>query len=118
MSLDENLFTLIITPSKEDPINVVDLVDSKTGAIYYRKQRIPGAVYTAQVYGSSTINIDTAVNSELAISDFLSESLLLSATAPSSTSKVKVLELFNPSSLVELKYTGTLSFRWSFKWEE
>lgn len=50
--------------------------------------------------------------------DFMSESLLVTATAPSATSKTKILELYNPTSTVELKYTGTLSFRWSFKWEE
>ncbi len=50
--------------------------------------------------------------------DFMSESLLVTATAPSPSSKTKILELCNPSSTVELKYTGTLSFRWGFKWEE
>ncbi|KAJ7595087.1 hypothetical protein C8J56DRAFT_928370 [Mycena floridula] len=98
MSLDENLFTLIISPSKDDP-NVVDLVDG-SGSIYYRKQRIPGPQYTAQVY------------------DFFSQSLLVSATGLSASSKVKTLELYNPNTEVELKHTGTISFRWSFKWEE
>ncbi len=50
--------------------------------------------------------------------DFTSQSLLCSATAPNASSKVKILELFNPSMTVELKYTGTLSFRWAFKFEE
>lgn len=98
MSLDKNLFTLLVTPHKDDP-NVIDLVDP-AGTIHYRKQRVPGAVYTIQVY------------------DFFSESLLVTATAPNATSKVKVLELYNPNMTVELKYTGTLSFRWSFKFEE
>ncbi|KAG6370928.1 hypothetical protein JVT61DRAFT_10775 [Boletus reticuloceps] len=40
-----------------------------------------------------------------------------SATAPSATSKHKTLELYNPSKVVELRYTGTLTFQWSFKWE-
>ncbi|THH13744.1 hypothetical protein EW146_g6498 [Bondarzewia mesenterica] len=48
----------------------------------------------------------------------LSESLLASATAPSATSKHKIIELHNPSQVVELKSVGTLSFKWSFKWEE
>jgi hypothetical protein len=52
MSLDQNLFTLIVTPSKDDP-NVVDLVDPE-GRIHYRKQRLPGVTYTAQVYGAFT----------------------------------------------------------------
>lgn len=47
----------------------------------------------------------------------MTESLLVKATAPSATSKTKILELYNPTSTVELKYTGTLTFRWSFKWE-
>jgi len=48
----------------------------------------------------------------------MSESLLATAAAPSATSKFKTVELCNPTSIVELKFTGTLSFRWSFKWEE
>ncbi|KAJ6558515.1 hypothetical protein DFH09DRAFT_532827 [Mycena vulgaris] len=98
MSLDQNLFTLIVTPSTENP-NVLDLVDP-AGRAHYRKQRIPGPVYKTEVY------------------DPLSESLLVTATAPAASSKIKFLELCNPSTTVELKYTGTLSFRWSFKWEE
>jgi hypothetical protein len=50
--------------------------------------------------------------------DPMSESLLITATAPSATSKVKLLELCNPTTVVEMKYAGTLSFRWAFKWEE
>ncbi|KAJ7497073.1 hypothetical protein FB451DRAFT_1209976 [Mycena latifolia] len=98
MSLDQNLFTLVVTPSSDNP-NVLDLVDP-AGRAHYRKQRIPGPVYKTEVY------------------DPLSESLLVTATAPAASSKVKFLELCNPSTTVELKYTGTLSFRWSFKWEE
>ncbi|KAK0497310.1 hypothetical protein EDD18DRAFT_1161552 [Armillaria luteobubalina] len=97
MSLDQNLFTLLVTPNKEDP-NVIDLVDP-SGVTYYRKQRVAGAVYTVEVY------------------DFMSESLLVTATAPSASSKTKVLELYNPTTTLELKYTGTLTFRWNFKWE-
>ena len=48
----------------------------------------------------------------------MSESLLATAAAPAAVSKFKTIELCNPTSIVELKYTGTLSFRWSFKWEE
>ncbi|KAF5367829.1 hypothetical protein D9757_010332 [Collybiopsis confluens] len=99
MSLDQNLFTLIVTPSTVDP-NVIDLIDPANGQIHYRKQRVPGATYKAEVY------------------DFMSESLLITATAPSATSKSKTLELNNPTTSVELKYTGTLSFKWAFQWEE
>ncbi|KAJ6593653.1 hypothetical protein B0H19DRAFT_1091407 [Mycena capillaripes] len=98
MSLDQNLFTLVVTPSTENP-HVVDLIDT-SGRAHYRKQRVPGPVYKTEVY------------------DPLSEALLATATAPSASSKIKFLELHNPSITVELKYTGTLSFKWSFKWEE
>ena len=50
--------------------------------------------------------------------DPLSHSLLASATAPSATSKHKTIELHNPSQVVELKFSGTLTFKWKFKWEE
>ncbi|ETW79324.1 hypothetical protein HETIRDRAFT_245675, partial [Heterobasidion irregulare TC 32-1] len=98
MSLDQNLFTLNVTPNAEHP-SVVDLVDPK-GTVHYRKEREPGTLYRINVY------------------EPLSESLLASATAPSATSKQKIIELHNPSQVVELKSIGTLSFKWSFKWEE
>ncbi|KAJ4470113.1 hypothetical protein J3R30DRAFT_3301509 [Lentinula aciculospora] len=98
MSLDQNLFTLIVTRSTLDP-NVVDLVDL-VGQIHYRKQRVSGPMYKAEVY------------------DFMSESLLDASSAPSTTSKVKTLEFCNPTLAVELKFTGTLSFKWSFQWED
>ncbi|OCH84699.1 hypothetical protein OBBRIDRAFT_383395 [Obba rivulosa] len=98
MSLDQNLFTLHVTPHPDDP-TVLDLVDPK-GTAHYRKQRVPGNVYHVEVY------------------DPLSESLLASATAPSATSKHKTLQLHNPDTVVELRHTGTLTFKWSFKWEE
>ncbi|KAJ7072525.1 hypothetical protein C8F01DRAFT_1104263 [Mycena amicta] len=96
--LDQNLFTLIVTQSTENP-NVVDLNDP-AGVAHYRKQRVAGPVYKMEIY------------------DPLSEALLVTATGPSAASKIKVLELSNPSATVELKHTGTLSFRWSFKWED
>ncbi|KAJ7874734.1 hypothetical protein B0H14DRAFT_2717323 [Mycena olivaceomarginata] len=99
MSLDQNLFTLIVTPSKENP-HVVDLVDP-AGRAHYRKQRAADiAMYKAEVY------------------DPMTGALLVTATAPSASTKIKFLELCNPTKTVELKYTGTLSFKWSFKWEE
>ncbi|KAJ7251826.1 hypothetical protein B0H12DRAFT_1119012 [Mycena haematopus] len=98
MSLDQNLFTLLVAPSTENP-NVVDFVDT-AGRAHYRKQRIPGPIYKTEVY------------------DPLSEALLVTVTAPSASSKIKFLELCNPTKTVELKYTGTLSFKWSFKWED
>ncbi|KXN86622.1 hypothetical protein AN958_09926 [Leucoagaricus sp. SymC.cos] len=99
MSLDQNLFTLQLIPHKDYP-NVIDLIDP-SGTVHYRKQRmLAGPEYKIEVY------------------DPLSESLLITATAPSPTSKVKILELSNPTQVVELKYTGTISFRWGFKWED
>ncbi|KAF7315274.1 hypothetical protein MIND_00041800 [Mycena indigotica] len=98
MSLDQNLFTLIVTPSTKNP-NVVDLHDPM-GNVHYRKQRTAGQFYLMQIY------------------DPHSEALLVSVTAPSATSKAKVLELSNPSATVDLKSVGTLTFRWSFKWED
>jgi hypothetical protein len=51
MSLDKNLFTLVITPDANDPA-VVDLVDP-SGVVHYSKRRVPGPVYKAEVYGES-----------------------------------------------------------------
>lgn len=80
---------------------------------------MPGTVYKVEVYGGCLIvhNILVVLTPNVVL-DPMSESLLATATAPASTSKHKTLELYNPSTVVELKYTGTLSFRWSFKWEE
>jgi hypothetical protein len=49
MSLDQNLFTLAISPSKDDA-DAVDLVDS-TGVPHYRKRRVHGLVYKMEMYG-------------------------------------------------------------------
>ncbi|EGO20541.1 hypothetical protein SERLADRAFT_476822, partial [Serpula lacrymans var. lacrymans S7.9] len=100
MSLDQNLFTLHVIPNKSDSSGLIlDLVDP-SGNVHYRKQRVPGQVYKIEVY------------------DPIAESLLASATAPSATSKHKTLELYNPNQIVELKFVGTLTFRWAFKWED
>ncbi|KDR80558.1 hypothetical protein GALMADRAFT_61532 [Galerina marginata CBS 339.88] len=98
MSLDKNLFTLHFTPHKDNAA-VIDLVDP-SGTVHYRKQRVSCPEYKIEVY------------------DPMAESLLATATSPGPTTKVKTLELYNPTSVVELKYTGTLSFRWAFKWED
>jgi len=98
MSLDKNLFTLHFTQNEHNP-QVVDLLDP-SGTVHYRKQRVLGVEYKVELY------------------DPISESLLITATSPSVTSKFRTLELCNPTTVVELKYTGTLSFRWGFKWEQ
>ncbi|KAI0334629.1 hypothetical protein GY45DRAFT_1426956 [Cubamyces sp. BRFM 1775] len=98
MSLDQNLFTLNVASRPDDP-NVLDLVDPN-GVVHYTKRRLPGTVYTIELI------------------DPLSESVLATVTAPSPTSKHKTIQLFNPDIVVELKYTGTIQFKWGFKWEE
>ncbi|EJD07364.1 uncharacterized protein FOMMEDRAFT_164351 [Fomitiporia mediterranea MF3/22] len=100
MSLDQNLFTLNITPREGDPL-VTELIDP-SGTAHYRKVRTQNA---GGLY-------------EFSLFEPLYESLLATVTAPSATSKHKTVELHNPSVPVELKYTGTFTFRWSFKWEE
>lgn len=104
MSLDRNLFTLLLTPNAaasrpDEGVTVVDLVDPN-GTVHYRKRRFAGGVYKAELY------------------EPVSGSLLACMTAPSATSKHKTMELYNPTKVVELKFTGTLSFKWAFKWEE
>lgn len=98
MSLDKNLFTLNVSPRPDDP-NIVELIDP-LGTIHYRKQRVQGTTYAVDVY------------------DPVAESKLITAAAPNATSKHKTLQLFNPDAVVEFKYTGTISFKWAFKWED
>ncbi|TBU30078.1 hypothetical protein BD309DRAFT_990453 [Dichomitus squalens] len=96
MSYD--LFSLNFVPRQEDR-TIIDLVDPK-GLSYYTKRRVLTTEYKIEVY------------------DTLSESLLASVSAPSASSKHKTLQLHNPDSVVELKSTGVLTFKWSFKWED
>ncbi|KAI0351868.1 hypothetical protein OH77DRAFT_1438977 [Trametes cingulata] len=98
MSLDQNLFTLNVNPRTDDR-NALDLIDPN-GVVHYTKRRLPGTEYTIEMI------------------DPLSGSVLATVTAPSPTSKHKTLQLYNPDIVVELKYTGTITFRWAFKWEE
>ncbi|KAI5832386.1 hypothetical protein K523DRAFT_414197, partial [Schizophyllum commune Tattone D] len=98
MSLDKNLFTLLFRQRGDDPASV-DLVDP-AGTVHYQKRLAAGPVYRAEV------------------TDPLTQSLLASATAPAALNKAKTLELYNPNSVVELKHTGLLTFKWTFKWGE
>ncbi|KAH8105550.1 hypothetical protein DFH11DRAFT_1644548 [Phellopilus nigrolimitatus] len=102
MSLDQNLFTLNITPRADTPL-VTELIDPHN-IVHYRKERAnapaAGALYEFDLF------------------DPLSGSLLATVTAPSASSKHKTIELHNPSVPIELKYTGTFTFRWTFSWEE
>ncbi|CAE7124972.1 unnamed protein product [Rhizoctonia solani] len=98
--LDKNLYTLTIEESKDEP-GATDLLDSDGVALYRRR-------WGDSKEGSYAINIF----------DHLSDSLLATVTASNATSKNKVIELHNPTILVELNFTGRLSFKWNFVWEE
>ncbi|KAI0296565.1 hypothetical protein B0F90DRAFT_1811304 [Multifurca ochricompacta] len=98
MSLDRNLFTLNIVPNENDTA-VQDLV-LPSGIAHYHKQRERGSSYRINLF------------------DPMSQSLLASATAPHASSKHKMIELYNPTQVIEFKSIGTLTFRWSFRWEE
>ena len=103
--------------NKDDP-NIIDLVDTSNNP-YYRKRRVQGTEYKIDVYGTSFGALCVMIYSNITLlEEPLSESLLASVTAPNATSKVKVIELHNPSQKVELKYTGTLTFKWRFEWEQ
>jgi len=96
MALDQNLFTLQLNrlPGEDGSIDLVD----PAGALHYRKRRLDGA----HLFG---------------VYEPLSDSLL-AAIGSSSNNKAKVIELFNPNAIIQIKYVGTLSFRWSFQWED
>lgn len=98
MSLDKNLFTLIFKP-RDDDSSSVDLVDP-AGALHYEKRVAAGPVYRTEV------------------TDPLTRSLLASSTSPAPLTKVKTIELYNPNSAIELKYTGLITFKWTFLWGE
>ncbi|KAF8606033.1 hypothetical protein BDV93DRAFT_543190 [Ceratobasidium sp. AG-I] len=98
--LDKNLFTLTIDESKEET-GATDLLDSNGEPVYRRR-------WGDSKEGSYAVNIF----------DPLSDSLLATVTAPNATSKNKLIELHNPTIKVELNFTGRLSFKWNFMWEE
>ena len=50
MSLDQNLFTLNVTPRADDR-NIIDLVDPR-GVAHYMKRRLPTNEYNIEVYGT------------------------------------------------------------------
>ncbi|KZT59885.1 hypothetical protein CALCODRAFT_421145, partial [Calocera cornea HHB12733] len=98
MALDANLFTLVLTPVKGDP-SLVDLVDPN-GEVHYRKRLI-----SAQP------------TYEMSIFDPLTQALLCTVKGTNPMAKQKTIELFNPNVTVSFQYTGTLTFKWSFEWE-
>jgi len=119
MSLDRNLFTLNVVLNESNPA-VHDLV-LPSGTVHYHKEREGGSSYRIYLFGapgSSLACSDLKESTLTSCPDPMSQSLLASATAPHATSKHKTIELYNPSHVVEFKSTGTLTFRWSFSWEE
>lgn len=97
--LDQNLFTLYLTPSPTSPTTHLDLTSPSTpGTPYYTRIRHPTPTYSISLLDPST------------------HATLSTTTSPSPTSKSKTIELFNPPAVIELRYTGTLSFRWKFTW--
>lgn len=61
MSLDRNLFTLLLTPNSaasrpDQGVTVVDLVDPN-GVVHYRKRRFAGGLYKAELYGESYVDV-------------------------------------------------------------
>jgi hypothetical protein len=125
MSLDRNLFTLNVVPNESNPA-VQDLV-LPSGTVHYHKEREAGPSYRINLFGAPRSSLAVLIGGKLKdltrshlllVPDPMSQSLLASATAPHATSKHKTIELYNPSHVVEFKSTGTLTFRWSFSWEE
>ncbi|KDQ13076.1 hypothetical protein BOTBODRAFT_133991 [Botryobasidium botryosum FD-172 SS1] len=100
MILDQNLFTLSILSSKEEP-GATDLIDP-SDTIHYRKRR--------KVAGASPYQWD--------LYDPHSESLLATVSATAPTSKQKTIELHNPSAAIQFSFTGKISFKWIFEWED
>lgn len=118
MSLDQNLFTLNVTARADEP-TTLDLIDPN-GTVHYTKRRLPGTDYTIEMLGacSRLAMLVQRKLTKMSLADPLSESVLATVTAPSATNKHKTLQLYNPDLVVELKYTGTIHFKWGFKWEE
>ena len=112
MSLDQNLFTLNITPKPNEPL-IVELIDSK-GTVHYRKERVDPQSKNG-LYEFNMIGVyfpwrctRSLADGDRATSDPLSGSSLATISAPGATNKHKTIELHNPTVPVELKYTGTL----------
>ncbi|KAG8827267.1 hypothetical protein FRB91_009764 [Serendipita sp. 411] len=101
MSLDQNLFTLAIAGSTEEQ-NALDLTDPNTGTIHYRKRVTTGDAENPYSWG---------------LYDPLSGGLLCTVNAPAASSKQKWIELHNPDVKIELSFTGSFTFKWSFDWE-
>ncbi|EJU03538.1 hypothetical protein DACRYDRAFT_105696 [Dacryopinax primogenitus] len=99
MALDANLFTLVLTPAKGEP-TVVDLVDPH-GEVHYRKRFI-----------------SSQPTYQMSIFDPHTDALLCTVAGTNPAAKQKTIELFNPNVTVSFQNTGTLSFKWSFTWEQ
>jgi hypothetical protein len=109
MSLDQNLFTLAIAASTEEP-GALDLTDPNSSTIHYRKRMNPSNPenpYSWGLYGLSW-NRDLSRLPADAQLDPLSDSLLCTVTAPNASNKQKWIELHNPEVKVELSFVGKL----------
>ena len=93
MSLDQNLFTLIIAPSKSSPSDT-DLSDPFSKVVSYRKIRAtrPSAAGTY----------------EWSMYDPYSGARLATVTAPHPSSKKKIITLHDPDVPVEFTLSGTM----------
>ena len=113
--MDQNLFTLSLATSTEEP-TALDLTDPSTNTIHYRKRRHPDQekgeiAYAWGMYGErvpSLVQHQARRSSFEPAPDPLSGSLLATITASSATAKTKTIELHNPDAKVELAFTGTL----------
>ncbi|KAG8748407.1 hypothetical protein FRC10_005954 [Ceratobasidium sp. 414] len=115
--LDKNLFTLTIESSKEEA-GATDLIDSDGVAVYRRRwgDSKEGS-YAVNIFGRF-VGLGKLGPFLRSIKDPLSDSLLATVTAANATSKNKVIELHNPTIKIDLNFTGRLSFKWEFKWED
>ncbi|KAG1764034.1 hypothetical protein EDD22DRAFT_979169 [Suillus occidentalis] len=88
MSLDQNLFTLLLTPNTSDPSGLVTDLTDPSGNV---------STTTNNAYPGKSTKSRCTVHP-------ISESLLASATSPSATSKHKTIELYNPTKEHEFEW--------------
>lgn len=130
-ALDQNLYTLKIKRSDDEP-GTLDLIDANTLAPVYRKRIVPAnhkveegekerGVPVYDLWGAFvTLHLPFRLMDWNGLHlDPLSDSLLSTLSAqPKEASKKRTISLYNPDIHVPLNFTGTMSFRWQFAWEE
>ncbi|KAF8317173.1 hypothetical protein DL93DRAFT_2077390 [Clavulina sp. PMI_390] len=103
MSLDNNLFTLWIGPDERNPQSGdVVLTDPQSSEPIYLKRRrqiAKGPDYCWSLW------------------DPVSEAMLATVMGLSPTAKTKTITLHDPEIPVQLSFSGTMSFKWTFEWE-